>query len=169
MKHRTKNQLTALVIVSLIVVIAVWYTVTRPVYFQNASLIQIDYAPTTDAPPYLTFTFSTPLAPMQVVGTTAVLKNFTVGNSSPTDAATAAPLLALLTGDPLTFGGPSPGPTPFVPEYSPASPSTLATNTLPAGGCWSPKQACPAGAAVFAQPMTITGNGLMWFAVPKQK
>lgn len=154
MRRRTRNQLTALVVVALVVVLAVWYLTTRPVYFQNATLTQIDYSPSS---PYLTFTFSSPLVASQVVGTTATLRDFTVGANSPTDADAAAPLLAALTDGAVAVGAPPPGPTPFVPEYASTNPSVLTTNTL------------PAGTAAIAHPMTITGQGMMWFAVPAKK
>ena len=148
MNARTRNQLLVAALVALVCVIAAWYAVAREAFHRDGTLAQIVYNPA--APPYLTFTFSSPLDPAQVTGTAAVLKSFAVGPSSPTGAAAAAPLLALLTAGP---GGQ--GPVPFVPAYSPAAPTTLTTNTL------------PAGAAALTQPMTITGSGAMWFAASK--
>jgi hypothetical protein len=150
MRRRVRNQLAAIVVVALIVVATVWFLTTRQVFFQNTTLAQIDYSPA--SPPYLTFTFSSPLIPSQVAGTTAVLKSFAVGATSPTGAAAAAPFLAL-----LVSGANGQGPAPFVPEYTSADPSVISTNTL------------PAGASTFAEPMTITGQGMMWFALPMKR
>lgn len=154
MNRGTRNQLLAVVIVALVVVLALWYAATRQVYYQAATLAQIEYAPVAGAqagaPPYLTFTFSAPLDPAQVAGTTAVLKSFAIGAASPTPLPVAAPFLALLMDGP---GGK--GPAPFVPSFAPENPHALTTNTL------------PGGATAFTRPMVITGSGVMWFAVPK--
>lgn len=152
MKSSTKKQLLAVVILALIAVFVAWYIVTRQTYYQIGTLTQINYTPTTGAPPYLVFTFSSPLDPSQVTGTTAVLKSFTISPSSPTPPSTAAPLVTLLTAGPNNQG-----PAPFVPTFTASVPNVITTNTL------------PSGATTFTQPMTITGNGMMWFAVPKKK
>jgi hypothetical protein len=156
MNSTTKNQLIAVVIVALIAVIVAWYIVTRQKYYQNATLTQIQYTPPTGDPPYLVFTFSQPLDPTQVKGTTAVLKSFQVSSISPTPAAIAEPFVALLTQGPQVSGK-AQGPAPFVPTLAPVAPAALTTNTL------------PAQVSAYTLPMTITGTGTMWFAVPKKK
>jgi hypothetical protein len=155
MDSTTKKQLVALILVALIVVLVAWYLLTRQTHYQVATLTEIRYAPTTETPPYLTFTFSQPLDPARVRGATAVLKSFQVSPSSPTPPATAAPFLALLTRGPEA-GGKAQGPVPFVPIYATWAPSVLTTNTLPG-------QVAP-----FTAPMTITGTGIMWFTAPRK-
>lgn len=160
--RKTKSQLIAVVIVALIAVIAAWYVTTRQTYYQYSTLVRIDYVPPPAASicspacptgqscvgggcvattPFLTFTFSQPLAPSQVAGNTASFKSFAVGADSPTSATAAGPFTELLTK------------VPFAPDPQ-TSATVITTNTL------------PAGASTTA--MTITGSGSMWFAVPKK-
>lgn len=141
MNSKTKNQLVAAVIVALIAVFVAWYVLTRQVHYQLMTLTQIDYTPSTA--PYLTYTFSQPIAANQLAGNAAILKSFVVAAGSPTPPAGANALIGLLTKGP-----------PFVPNPQ-SAPNVLTSNTLPAG-------APPT-------PMSITGNGIMWIFVPKKK
>ncbi len=157
MKSATRTQLLLATVAALIIVIVAWFAATRQTYFQASNLVEIAYTPPGGPAPYLRLTFSEPLDPSQVQGASAVLKAFSVAQDSPTPPGLAAPFLALLTQGPAAPGGGSQGPAPFVPEYSDRTPTFVTTNTL------------PQGITSFQQPLTVRGNGVVWFAAPRGK
>lgn len=160
MKGRTKKRLLAAIIVALVVVAAVWYAQTRPTYKVLTTLREVAFLPAAppsvcpaDCPageacvagecvtplPTLTFTFSEPIDPTAIAGTTAILKSFVPDPGTPPDAAAA--LLAS-----IRSGG-----VPFSPVLVP--PSTITTNAMPAA---------LNGSAAFL----IWGSGEVWLATP---
>lgn len=143
MKSGTKKTLIAAVVLMLVVVLIIWYAQTRQTHFQATSLTRIDYTPPTlgSKGPYLVYTFAQPLPASSITGTSAVLKSFVLGASSPTTGPTAQSFIAQLVDG-----------VPFVPEVS-AGRAILTTNTLPAN--------------MPATRISVAGTGTMWFVPPK--
>lgn len=147
MRRKTRNQLVAVVIVALVIIIAVWRTRLRPSYFQATTLTQISYQPPSAAnkDPYLVYTFSQPLPADAIRGTSAVLKGFSVGAASPTRGPAADALVSRLVNG-----------VPFVPGALDGAPLTqLTTTTVPA--------------SMPTTPVAVSGTGVMWFVAPKGK
>jgi hypothetical protein len=168
MKRATKNQLLAVTTIAIVAVIATWYAVLpRQQYNKLSTLTGISFQPSpppstcspTCTPPEVclkgacgaplptfTFTFSSAIPAELVKGTTATLKGFKVGPG--TDAATAA-AAAVIVGALLKGGG-----VPFAPVLS--TPTTIVSNSVPAA----------LASLKSLSPLSFTGNGDMWFAVP---
>jgi hypothetical protein len=172
MKGKTKNQLIAVIIVAIIAVIATWYiTLPRQQYTKLSTLTGISFQPspppTTCSPactapsvclggkcgpplPNFVFTFSQPIATSSVNGTTAFLKDFKVSpGTDPTTAANATTLINALLKD---------GGVPFPPVLS-GDGLTITSNSMPAALASLPG----------LSPLSFTGTGDMWFAIPMKK
>lgn len=168
MKGKTKNQLIAVIIIAIIAVIVTWYiTLPRQQYNKLSTLTGISFQPSpppsTCSPactspqvclkgacgaplPNFTFTFSSAIPASTVEGTTAALKDFKVSpGTDPATAAAAGTLIEAL----LKGGG-----VPFAPVLS--TPTTIISNSMPAA----------LASLQNLSPLSFTGNGDMWFAIP---
>ena len=175
MNKSTKNQLIASIIVAIIAVLAVWYiTLPRQQYNKLATLVGITFLPPpppsscspacaagnvcvngTCAPPdpILTFTFSQPITPADVEGTTASLKDFKLSSGvGPKVAPVATAIIEAL----LLDGG-----VPFTPVIS--SPTTITSNTISTA-----LQDQLTRMGLVAQ-LSFAGTGEMWFAIPMRQ
>lgn len=169
MKQKDKNELLAIIAITLMIVLGTWYYRVRPKYIKLSTLIGITFHPQppsssticspacaaeetcqggqcAPALPILTFTFSQPISAADVKGTTAVLKAFNV-NTAGMDPASGDSAKALINAL-LSKNG-----IPFTPLIKTST--TITMNSMPS-----------ALLGQSLQPLNLTGTGAMWFAKP---
>ncbi len=141
MRSSTKNHLIAIVVTAIIILIVIWYiTYPRHKYNKVYTLSQIIYNPLSN--PLFTFTFSNSIATL--VGSNAIIKEFTISPDTPAgDIINATKVINAL----LENGG-----VPFIPTI--LNPASITSNALPLNLINSP------------QSITINGTGVAWFSIP---
>ena len=143
MKRGDKNLMIATIVLAIIIILLFWYiTLPSQKYYKLETLTGITFQPCNgdSCPPIFTFTFSQPIAESSILSTTAYLKSFKADPNA--DPAAGGLIASLLYG----------GGVPFVPVPG-VDALTITSNSMP-------------NAISQATPLSVTGHGIMWFALP---
>ena len=148
MKGSTKNQLIALLVVAIVIVLVVW-RLTRPREQHNtaSNLVSVTYDPKRS--PYLTYKFATPIDTTLIENTTAKLVSFVIAETQTPATGSAAFISSLIDSGNLPF-------VPIIPVPRPKTMSMVSSST-------------PAKELISKFPNAITVNatsGVMWLVIP---